>query len=86
MIEIYLRRLYPKIHFRSLFKCHQMHFFFEPVQIVVPPSTTAKNAVTSPNFLVWIFCGKAQFLHSFGRFAQNYAEAVPFHKVSAPGN
>ena len=29
---------------------------------------TAKNTVISPNFLVWEFCGKVQFLHSFGRF------------------
>ena len=27
---------------------------------------TAKNIVISPNFLVWKFCGKAQFRHSFG--------------------
>ena len=32
----------------------------------------AKNTVITPNFLVWKFCGKAQFPHSFGRFA-NYA-------------
>ena len=32
------------------------------------------------------FCGKAQFQHSFGQIAQNYAEAVPFHKISTPGN
>ena len=37
---------------------------------------TAKNTVISPNFLVWKFCGKAQFPHSFGRFARNYAETV----------
>ena len=41
-----------------------------------------KNTVISPNFLVWTFCGKAQFPHSFRRFSQNYAETVPFHKVS----
>ena len=29
---------------------------------------TAKNIVVSPNLLVWTFCGKEQFLHSFGRF------------------
>ena len=34
----------------------------------------------SPNFLVCKFCGKAQFLYSFGRFARNYAETVDFHK------
>ena len=42
---------------------------------------TAKNIIASPNFLVWKFCGKAQFLHSFGWFAKNYAESVPFHKI-----
>ena len=45
-----------------------------------------KNTEISPNFLVWKFCGKAQFSHSFGQFAQNYAETVPFHKISTPGN
>ena len=39
-------------------------------------TTTAQNTVISPNFLVWKFCGKAQFLHSFGRIAQNDAETV----------
>ena len=37
--------------------------------------------VVSANFLVWKFCGKVQFLHNFGRFTQNYAETVPFHKI-----
>ena len=32
-------------------------------------SRTSSNTLISPNFLVWIFCGKAQFPHSFGRFA-----------------
>ena len=47
---------------------------------------TIKNTVISPNFLVWKFCGKSQFPHSFGRFARNYAETVPFHKISILGN
>ena len=47
---------------------------------------TAKNTVTSPDFLVWKFCGKTQFLHSFGRFARNYAETVRFHKIFTPRN
>ena len=38
------------------------------------------------DFLVWKFCGKAQFSHSFGRFARNYAETVPFRKISTPAN
>ena len=47
---------------------------------------TAKNTVISPNFLVWKFCVKAQFQHTFGRIAQNYAETVLLHKISTPGN
>ena len=39
---------------------------------------TAKNTVISPDFLVWEFCGKAQFLHSFGRFAPNYGKLCTF--------
>ena len=34
--------------------------------------STATNTVITPNFLVWKFCGKAQFPHCFGRFARNY--------------
>ena len=48
--------------------------------------TVAKNTIISSNFLVWKFCGKAQFPHSLGRIARNYAETVPFHKTSTPGN
>ena len=42
----------------------------------------AKNTIISPDFLVRKFWGKAQFPHSFGRIARNYAETVPFHKIS----
>ena len=48
-------------------------------------SYTPKNTVISSNFLVWKFCGKEQFPHSFWRFARNYAETAPFHKLSTPG-
>ena len=47
---------------------------------------TAKYTVISPDLLVWKFCGKTQFLHSFGWIAQNYAETVPFHNISTPEN
>ena len=47
---------------------------------------TVKNTVISPNFLMRKFCGKAQFPHSFGKITRNYAETVPFHKTSTPGN
>ena len=47
---------------------------------------TTKSTVISPNFLVWKFCEKVQFPHIIGRIARNYAETVPFHKISSPGN
>ena len=47
---------------------------FTLVWSVRSPLFTAKNTLISPNFLVRKFCGKAQFPHSFGRFARNYAE------------
>ena len=47
---------------------------------------TAKNIVVPPNFLVWKFCGKAQYPQSFGRIARNSAGTVPIHKTSTSGN
>ena len=35
---------------------------------------TTWNTVLSPNFLVWTFCGKTHFTHSFGQFSQNYGK------------
>ena len=55
-------------------------------RIKVRSEYTAKNTVISPDFLVWKFCGKAQFPHNFGRFARNYAETVPLRKIPTPGN
>ena len=52
----------------------------------VADCSTAKSTAIISDFLVWKFCGKAQFPHSFGRFARNCAETVPFRKISTPGN
>ena len=49
-------------------------------------SIEPKNTAVSPNFLVWEFCGKAQFPHSFVWFTRNYAKTAPFHKIATPGN
>ena len=49
-------------------------------------ANTGKNTVIAPNFRVREFCGKAQFRHSFERFARNYAETAPFQKIAIPGN
>ena len=41
---------------------------------------TTKNNVILPSFVVWKFCGKAQFPHSFGQIVRNYAETMPLQK------
>ena len=47
---------------------------------------TAKNTLILQYFLVWKFCGKAQLLLSFGQFARNSAQTVPFQQIFTPGN
>ena len=47
---------------------------------------TAKSTIISPNFLLWKFCGSAQFPQSFWRITRNYEETVPFRKISIPEN
>ena len=37
---------------------------------------TVKNTIISPSFLVWAFCGKAQFTHSFGQITVIFAVRV----------
>ena len=37
-------------------------------------------------FVVWKFCGKAQFPQSFRRFTRNSTETLLFYKFSTPGN
>ena len=60
--------------------------FFRKTVVEKNFSHTAKNTVILPNFLVWKFCGEAQFPHNFVPFAQNYAETASFHKISTSGN
>ena len=70
------------------FRCK--YHFFQPLWLakrVIPISHTqqmnnTQNTVTSPNFLVLKFCGKAQFLHIFGRIVRTYVKTMPFHKNS----
>ena len=58
-------------------------FFSEAVIFLQPPwilwNGTTYNTVILPNFLVWKFCGKAQFLHSFGQFPCETAFPQNFH-------
>ena len=51
-----------------------------------PATITAKNTAISPNFLVWKFCGNAQFPHSFAWISEIYLENVRFQKISTPRN
>ena len=71
----------------NVYYCQVCVYVFLVVRtIAITITNTAKNTVISPNFLVWKFCGKAQFPHSYGRFVRNYAETLPFHKISTPEN
>ena len=56
-----------------------MFYLIYFIQVIAVSSYPVKNAVISSNFLEWKFCGKAQFLHSFG-------ETAPFHKIPTPTN
>ena len=55
---------------------------------VIPTKSVSlgKKTVISPDFLVWKFCGKTQFLHSFKQISRDYRETVSFCKISTPGN
>ena len=61
-------------------------FFRAVIAVLKMFANTAKNTIILLNFLVWKFCGKAQFPLSFGQFIRNYAETVPFHEISTSGN
>ena len=56
----------------------QLHFRTVQLLSLFP---LQKNTLISPKFLVWKFCRKAEFPHSFGWIAGNYAETVPFYKI-----
>ena len=44
--------------------------------------STALNTEISLNFLVWQFCGNAQFPQGFAQFSQKSVDTVRFHKIS----
>ena len=66
-------------------KGQQRKLFFGHIAIIFI-NFTAKNTLISPDFLVWKFCGKTQFPHSFGWIEVRYAETAPFRKITTPGN
>ena len=45
---------------------------------------TGKNTIISPAFLVWKFCGKAQFSHTCIHVISG--DSLPFRKISTPRN
>ena len=47
---------------------------------------TVKNTIISPNFLVWKFCWKAEFPHSFRRLSETIRKLCLSTKISTPGN
>ena len=71
---------------RSSSKGKSFKLFSFPLTHFAPMCLSSKNTVISPDFQVWKFCGRAQFPYSFGWFARNYVETVPFCKISTPRN
>ena len=61
----------PFLHLR--FICSQKMFHVARVKYRLRYDT-AYNTLILPNFLVWKFCEKAPFSHSFGQFTRNSAE------------
>ena len=47
---------------------------------------TAPNTATSPNFLVYKFCGNTQVSQSFGQYAESSVKTVRIHKIPTTGN
>ena len=65
-------------------RLQRLTFFFWKTGVKKVFTHTAKSTATSSNFLVWEFCGKAQFPHSFGRIAQicsNFQQNFPTRKL-----
>ena len=60
----------------TLFFCYANPDVLLVLTSSVIPGLTTKNTVISPTFLVWKFCGKAEFPHSFGRITNS-----PHHKI-----
>ena len=85
--ELYIRR---RLNFNDslrleIFEIFQIWIKYSRLGLIPPTLPyTAKNALISLNFLVWTFCGKAQFPQSFGRFARNSGETVHFRKICTP--
>ena len=50
----------------------------EDATVLLVLIASAKNTVISPNFLMWKFCGRAQFPHSFGQFVFKEKKNVVF--------
>ena len=74
--------------FHEVFSLHQKSLFLNVAACNVMSTfnnrkrNTARNAVISPNFLVWEFCRDPPFRHSFWRFFRKYAKSVCFYKIS----
>ena len=87
------RNKYPPIHF--IFTTHpafaifpQGYFIMTPPPPLPPTPSLWKFRKIPPTYLI-SWCGnfvERQFPHSFGRFARNSSETVPFHKNYTPGD
>ena len=53
---------------KTAWKYYMLRSIGSTTPVNIKKLDTAKNALISPNFLVWKLCGKALFPHSSGKF------------------
>ena len=62
---IYIERFWSNKFFNLIHLLPYLRYFFENTLVRCPVINTAYNTVILPTFMVWRFCGKSLFPHSF---------------------
>ena len=66
------------LHKRYKHRCIHFHVLIQPYSSHIKTERLGENSTMKIK--------KIQFPNSLGRIARNYAEIVPFHKISTPGH
>ena len=85
---------YSKVTIKGIYYRETCNFIKEKTSTQVLPceyceifkNTSPQNTEISSKFLMWKFCGKAQFPQDFRVLVQSSAETVPFHKIFTSEN
>ena len=68
-VQLQRLSLFTMNHFNQIDTCLEYTEGHRSEVLIIAQQFAEKNTIISPNFLVWEFCGKTQFPHSFGRTA-----------------